>query len=235
MQFEVSYQRLEFLGDAVLDFIVTNTLYNSGRKPGFTPGQITLRRVQLVRNNTLARRCVQLGLHSWIRHLSSPLASGISATVRAVDESGERDADTSFPMLAEENGDDSPMAGTEEILEQDGAGNGDDSSEDVGDVAPQAERARGSLVGVSLCKACADVVESLIGVMYLEARQHAKSANGDRGDCMSEGQQAGPSAGADSRLAAAGHLRWRDAALAAVAETVLGRIMDRDDLAAALT
>jgi hypothetical protein len=59
-----SYERLEFLGDAILDFLVTCYLHTTNQN--WTPGQITDLRSALVNNNTLASVAVSNGLH---RHL----------------------------------------------------------------------------------------------------------------------------------------------------------------------
>jgi len=54
----VSYERLEFLGDSVLDMVVTDYLY---RAPGknYSPGHIHLRRSALVNAHTLAYFCLR--------------------------------------------------------------------------------------------------------------------------------------------------------------------------------
>ena len=59
-----SCERLEFLGDAVLDYLVT--CYLVTKNQNLTPGQITDMRSALVNNNNLADIAVRNGLH---RHL----------------------------------------------------------------------------------------------------------------------------------------------------------------------
>ena len=59
-----SYERLEFLGDAILDFLMTCHLLSLDKT--FSPGQITDLRSALVNNNTLAGIAVDSGFH---RHL----------------------------------------------------------------------------------------------------------------------------------------------------------------------
>ncbi|KXS12914.1 P-loop containing nucleoside triphosphate hydrolase protein [Gonapodya prolifera JEL478] len=61
-----SYQRLEFLGDAVFDFILLSHLFTS--YPSITPYQLTLLRQLSVNNKTQAYLCVKLGLHKLIDH-----------------------------------------------------------------------------------------------------------------------------------------------------------------------
>jgi ribonuclease-3 len=53
-------QRLEFLGDAVLQLVLTRELYE--KFPGFGEGPLTKARAKLVNRRTLAERARQLGL-----------------------------------------------------------------------------------------------------------------------------------------------------------------------------
>jgi endoribonuclease Dicer len=54
----VSYERLEFLGDAVLDMIVTDYLYHAEGK-NYGPGQMHLRKESLVNSHILAYICLK--------------------------------------------------------------------------------------------------------------------------------------------------------------------------------
>ena len=65
------YQRLEFLGDAVLDYLVTCHIYS--KFPKYTPGNISCMRTALVNNNTFAELAVKLELEKAILHLSPAL------------------------------------------------------------------------------------------------------------------------------------------------------------------
>lgn len=96
--FEKSYQRLEFLGDAVLDYIVTNALYHVDEFG--SPGVITAARSVAVSNNSLAKRCVALGLHGRIRHLSSQLGLAIRRTVQGVEAEEQLAAAEQVSMTA---------------------------------------------------------------------------------------------------------------------------------------
>ena len=53
-------QRLEFLGDAVLQLVLTRELYE--KFPGFGEGPLTKARAKLVNRRTLAERARHLGL-----------------------------------------------------------------------------------------------------------------------------------------------------------------------------
>lgn len=59
-----SYQQLEFLGDAVLDFLVTS--YISEQCPKMDPGKLTDLRSALVNNVTLACIVVRNGIHKYL-------------------------------------------------------------------------------------------------------------------------------------------------------------------------
>ena len=58
-------ERLEFLGDAVLDFIVAEKLYRDF--PGIDEGDMTRLRALLVRRETLARIAVEIRLGDYLR------------------------------------------------------------------------------------------------------------------------------------------------------------------------
>ena len=63
-------QRLEFLGDAVLDHIVTDYFYKQ-YYPGCTPALLTNLRKASVNNCCYAHAAVKAGLHKHILHSSS--------------------------------------------------------------------------------------------------------------------------------------------------------------------
>lgn len=70
------FQQLEFLGDAVLDFLITAHIYE--RCPHMDPGQLTDLRSALVNNVTLACLCARYNIHTHILYRSSGLATAIS-------------------------------------------------------------------------------------------------------------------------------------------------------------
>jgi ribonuclease-3 len=57
-------ERLEFLGDSILNFIITQTLYQSNQY--FSEGELTRRRSLSVNNNVLATIAEQLNLGSYL-------------------------------------------------------------------------------------------------------------------------------------------------------------------------
>ena len=76
------YQRLEFLGDAVLDYLVTSYIYST--YPKFGPGEISGMRSALVNNITFAELAVQLNLDKALLHNSPELFRKIPEFVEAL-------------------------------------------------------------------------------------------------------------------------------------------------------
>ncbi|KNC96008.1 uncharacterized protein SPPG_08605 [Spizellomyces punctatus DAOM BR117] len=75
-----SYQRLEFLGDAVLDWVLTRFFFNS--YPHLSPATLTDLRQAAVNNESFSRMAVSLGLHRCLRHESSSLQLEIDKYVQ---------------------------------------------------------------------------------------------------------------------------------------------------------
>ena len=65
-----SYERLEFLGDSILDLLVTLTLYKAGFRD---PGQITTSRSQLVNNMTFAGLALEYRFDIFIQHANQEM------------------------------------------------------------------------------------------------------------------------------------------------------------------
>lgn len=85
------YERLEFLGDAVLDFCVTTRLYRK-YETGQPKTLHSLRRSS-VNNVVLSVRCVQLGLHKHIQHSSNYYVSAIDEFVNQVERAEDEGMD----------------------------------------------------------------------------------------------------------------------------------------------
>ncbi|KAL3323675.1 hypothetical protein AABB24_038037 [Solanum stoloniferum] len=95
------YQRLEFLGDAVLDYVVTTHLYF--KYSGLTPGLITDLRSASVNNECYALSAAKAGLHNHI-HLSQDLQRHIFSTVEDFNKldlvsTFGWEAETTFPKV----------------------------------------------------------------------------------------------------------------------------------------
>ncbi|KAI3630099.1 hypothetical protein MIR68_011534 [Amoeboaphelidium protococcarum] len=71
----LSYQRLEFLGDAVLDWLVTKYIHD--QFPTAQSSDMSDIRQVIVNNTSFARLGCQLGLHQYIRHETQQLQTDI--------------------------------------------------------------------------------------------------------------------------------------------------------------
>ncbi|KAF8591451.1 ribonuclease III [Ramaria rubella] len=77
------YERLEFIGDAILDFLVIRYIFD--RDGQLTPGALTLLKGAMVSNSTLAAVCVYSGLHAHLLFESHTIASSIQAYSKDLD------------------------------------------------------------------------------------------------------------------------------------------------------
>ncbi|KAH7307115.1 hypothetical protein KP509_22G046500 [Ceratopteris richardii] len=80
------YQRLEFLGDAALDYLITRHLFST--YPGLSPGVLSDLRSAAVNNDCFARSAVKHNLQRYLRHGSGELLSQITSFVKAVEAAG---------------------------------------------------------------------------------------------------------------------------------------------------
>lgn len=78
------YQRLEFLGDAVLDFLVTRHFFH--RYPDATPSLLTELKEACVNNHILGVVCIRIGLHRHLAHFSAPLVGAVAGLVEELEE-----------------------------------------------------------------------------------------------------------------------------------------------------
>ncbi|KAJ7978287.1 Endoribonuclease Dicer-like [Quillaja saponaria] len=96
------YQRLEFLGDAVLDYLITLHLYN--KYPGMSPGLLTDMRAASVNNDCYARSSIKAELHKHILHASQELHKHIIQTIDSFEKLSSEstfgwESETSFPKV----------------------------------------------------------------------------------------------------------------------------------------
>ena len=82
-----SYQRLEFLGDALLDFLVTQHLYFRHAK--LTPGQLTDIRQALVNNNIFAAIAVKNEYHKYLKQMSPRWFKTVENFINRLDDEAE--------------------------------------------------------------------------------------------------------------------------------------------------
>ncbi|KAM7275451.1 hypothetical protein ACFE04_017317 [Oxalis oulophora] len=91
---QCSYERLEFLGDSVLDLLITKHLYET--YSDIDQGELTDLRSALVNNESFARVTVKRGLYEHLQHSSSHLLSDITEYVKSFPEPMD---DTSAPSI----------------------------------------------------------------------------------------------------------------------------------------
>ncbi|KAK6137785.1 hypothetical protein DH2020_028473 [Rehmannia glutinosa] len=94
--------RLEFLGDAVLDYLITVHLYL--KYPGLSPGLLTDLRSASVNNDCYAHSAIKAELHQHILHLSPDLHRHIVETVSKFKEENSVatfgwESETTFPKV----------------------------------------------------------------------------------------------------------------------------------------
>ncbi|XP_063981181.1 endoribonuclease Dicer-like [Diachasmimorpha longicaudata] len=95
------YQRLEFLGDAIIDFLITIHIYQSCGN--LTPGDLTDLRSALVNNITFACLSVKFGLHTGLLAYAPKLTDAIDKFVSFQDEKGYKVGDDLHWILLEED------------------------------------------------------------------------------------------------------------------------------------
>ncbi|XP_053683457.1 endoribonuclease Dicer-like [Sabethes cyaneus] len=97
-----SYQQLEFLGDAVLDILISAYIYE--HNPTMSPGQLTDLRSALVNNVTLACLLVRNGLHLYILSESASFSDTVNKFV-AFQELQKHEITDQVSLLVEETSD----------------------------------------------------------------------------------------------------------------------------------
>ncbi|VDO04032.1 unnamed protein product [Rodentolepis nana] len=78
------YQRLEFLGDAILDFIVTQRIFTEN--PHMDPGELTDLKIALVSNVNLAIVCIRKEIYKFLGHMDNNLWTFINNFKNAVSQ-----------------------------------------------------------------------------------------------------------------------------------------------------
>ncbi|KAL1739966.1 hypothetical protein HDZ31DRAFT_48445, partial [Schizophyllum fasciatum] len=84
-----NYERLEFLGDAILDFIVVEHIYRKySQQP---PSVLTLLKSAMVGNSPLAAICVETGLHRHLHQRSQNIQNNIATYITALEEAKKKE------------------------------------------------------------------------------------------------------------------------------------------------
>lgn len=95
------YQRLEFLGDAVLDYLITRHLYEDKRM--HSPGALTDLRSALVNNTIFASLAVKYSFHKYFRYLSPGLHQVIEKFIKIQERGGHKVSEELFLLDVEES------------------------------------------------------------------------------------------------------------------------------------
>ncbi|GFS16244.1 endoribonuclease Dicer [Elysia marginata] len=138
------YQRIEFLGDAILDYVITRHLYEDSQK--HSPGILTDLRSALVNNNIFAALAVKWGFHKYFKAVSPALFQVIDTFVKFQEgkDQDHIDIDEEYQEMSMED------PGPEEGLEEDD----EDEEEEV---------------EMEIPKALGDIFESVAGAIYLDS------------------------------------------------------------------
>lgn len=173
------YQRLEFLGDAILDYIITRHLFEDSIE--HSPGILTDLRSALVNNNIFAYLAVKWDLHKYIKYVSASLFDVINKFVEWVNCTDEEvlinDAIEGDTWLLDNTHDDpvskeTLMAKEDSMAKEDGTSNAKDSQmakEDVAGGMKEDLMAKEEDSDVEMPKILGDVFESLAGAIYLDS------------------------------------------------------------------
>lgn len=178
------YQELEFIGDAILDMLITCYIFE--RFQHMAPGKITDLRSALVNNVTLGCICVRRKIHLFMLYENATLSEAIKTfaefqatqdhcvtdQVRILTEEGSLEMGKSFRSErgviqkdddSDDNEDDSEML------------NNDDSGYSAWPKEKKNMKAHNMAAKIDVPKALGDVVEALIGAIYLDCRDLNKT------------------------------------------------------------
>ncbi|CAB3384990.1 Hypothetical predicted protein [Cloeon dipterum] len=100
-QITASNERMEFLGDALLDFLTTCHIYE--HCGNLSPGAVTDVRSSIVNNNVFGSFAVRYGLHTYLLHNSSVLFELIDAFVEHQQRNNHVIDDESLFAISEDN------------------------------------------------------------------------------------------------------------------------------------
>nr|7W0A_A Chain A, Dicer-2, isoform A [Drosophila melanogaster]7W0A_E Chain E, Dicer-2, isoform A [Drosophila melanogaster]7W0B_A Chain A, Dicer-2, isoform A [Drosophila melanogaster]7W0C_A Chain A, Dicer-2, isoform A [Drosophila melanogaster]7W0D_A Chain A, Dicer-2, isoform A [Drosophila melanogaster]7W0D_F Chain F, Dicer-2, isoform A [Drosophila melanogaster]7W0E_A Chain A, Dicer-2, isoform A [Drosophila melanogaster]8HF0_A Chain A, Dicer-2, isoform A [Drosophila melanogaster]8HF0_D Chain D, Dic len=162
-----SYQELEFIGNAILDFLISAYIFENNTK--MNPGALTDLRSALVNNTTLACICVRHRLHFFILAENAKLSEIISKFVNFQESQGHRVTNYVRILLEEADVQPTPLDLDDELdMTELPHANKCISQEAEKGVPPKGEFNMSTNVDVP--KALGDVLEALIAAVYLDCR-----------------------------------------------------------------
>lgn len=150
------YQELEFVGDAILDMLITAYIFE--RFQNKTPGMITDLRMALVNNVTLACCCVRHRFHLFLLYENVTLTESIKSFVDFQETQGHTVTDN-LRILMEEN---DYNEGNDNLLENE--------YQKADNVYPELKNETYNIAdNVEVPKVLGDLVESLIAAVYMDS------------------------------------------------------------------
>eukprot|EP00981_Chlorochromonas_danica_P004706 scaffold946_cov171-Ochromonas_danica.AAC.6 len=93
---DLNYERLEFLGDAVLDMTIVEYLFNSTIED---EGQMSQEKSKRANNQRLAKVALKMSLPKYIYHENLPLQMGLASVLDMNLDSDEENLISDFPVL----------------------------------------------------------------------------------------------------------------------------------------
>ncbi|KAJ2306279.1 Dicer-like protein 1 [Coemansia sp. RSA 2706] len=166
-----SYQRLEFLGDALLDFFLTQRYYN--HEPALSPHRITLVKHIAASNDLFAIILVCHGLQRHIRH-SSPIIRDVIRDYELRLSHARRlwKERQSHPDMGNDDDDGPEPVERPSKSRKLGAGAKDHCTDLYADLPPEAWNA------VRAPKVLGDVLESLVGAVFVDSGMDHEAVRG---------------------------------------------------------
>lgn len=153
------YQRLELLGDAILDYVITRHIYEDSKK--LSPGKLTDLRSSLVNNNIFATLAVKWEFHKHFKYLSPHLYLIIDRFIQWQEQLRARRTECDCRL-------DAAALGLDSASRAESAD--DEESALTGLENEAAELLEGTIPeDIEVPKALGDIFESVAGAIYLDS------------------------------------------------------------------
>ncbi|KAM7345951.1 endoribonuclease Dcr-2 [Cochliomyia hominivorax] len=180
------YQELEFIGDAILDMLVTSYIFEKNEH--MNPGKMTDLRMALVNNITLGCICVRHKFHLFLLYENSILSEAIKIFADFQQTQNNRVTDQVKILMEEENDsinpfndifndttDDDNNSDMDDSVEYDTTNNTNADKCNASNAEVSDKKTYNIAKNVDVPKALGDVVEALIAAVYLDCRDLNKT------------------------------------------------------------